>query len=37
MRDWCFVHPWMTFWLIVIALAMINDTICSWAKYRRKP
>lgn len=25
MTAWCIAHPWMTFWLIVVALCVVDS------------
>lgn len=33
MVDWCMAHPWMTFWLGVIALLVIDSAITNLFRF----
>jgi hypothetical protein len=36
MAEWCMAHPWMTFWLIVLAMGSLGDMVAEFARGRRK-
>lgn len=29
MTTWCLAHPWMTFWLILITVLCVDNSICT--------
>ena len=31
MAEWCLAHPWMTFFLLTIALLVIDEIVCAIA------
>lgn len=46
MSEWCMTHPWMTFWIIIVGLGVINsvvDNLCNvvrakaYRKFREQP
>lgn len=32
MTEWCLAHPWMTFWLVMIAILVVEKIGASWRK-----
>lgn len=29
MREWCMAHPWMTLFLVLIALVVVNNVLVN--------
>lgn len=27
MLEWCMAHPWLTFWIIIVALLVLDNAI----------
>lgn len=34
MAEWCMAHPWMTFWLVALALVVIDNALANFVRGR---
>lgn len=32
MAEWCMAHPWLTFWVIILALIVLDTAIVNFAR-----
>lgn len=33
MADWCMAHPWLTFWIVIVALAVLDDVMTNLVRF----
>lgn len=29
MAEWCMAHPWLTFWIIIVGLIVLDDVVMN--------